>query len=198
MADFQQREATTMRAAAQQLAKVVKPSRSKDPVNDHGPKILTRRGKLKIHPSRVLEDAADPDQPNRTIRRARVQWLPDVWLAKKVISQEQHDAATRFVMAYEMGVLGAKDRSFHRISFGRVAPAGLANVQLFCITDYRQAEEAVGMSLSAALAWCVLSTGTVEGWAECKGWHRDRAAGYLMAALDRLVEHYRKIGRKAA
>jgi hypothetical protein len=190
--------ATKAREAARQLAKAAKQPKPQGTANDHGPKILSRKGKLKVHPSRVVEDAADPAEPNRTIRRARVQWLPDVWLAKKVITQEQHDAATRFVMAYEMGVLGAKDRSFHRVSFNRPAPTALANVQLFCITDYRRAEEAVGLALSAALAWCVLSTGTVEGWAECKGWHRDRAAGYLMAALDRLVEHYQKLSKKAA
>jgi hypothetical protein len=30
----------------------------------------------------------------------------------------------------------------------------------------------------------------VAGWAECKGWPVQRAQGYLLAALDRLAEHY--------
>ncbi|WP_424813554.1 hypothetical protein [Roseococcus sp. YIM B11640] len=179
------------RRAAKQLAEAMRSKPEKTgTANDLGPKIVDRKGRPRLHPSRVIETAADPAHPNRTIRRARVQWLPDVWLSKGAIEQGHHDAATRFLTAYERGVLGAKDRHLTRISFNRAAPTGLPIAQLGCLSDYRAAEQAVGIMLSGALAWCVLSTGTVEGWAECKGWHRDRASGYLMAALDRLAEHY--------
>lgn len=155
-----------------------------EPHMDHGPALRIARGDV------VVVHAADPDQPNRTIRRARVQWVPDVWLAKGTIGQPQHQAAERFAMAYERGILGARDRPIVRVSFEKRAPQGLPDAQLACATDYRQAEQAVGIVLSSALSWCVLSTGTVDGWAQCKGWHRDRAAGYLLASLDRLAEHY--------
>ena len=113
-----------------------------------------------------------------------------MWLSRGSIGIAQHQAAERFVLSYERGILGARDRQIVRLSFEKRAPQGLPDAQLACASDYRAAEQAVGKVLSAALAWCVLSTGSVEGWAACKGWHRDRAAGYLLAALDRLAEHY--------
>lgn len=151
---------------------------------DFGPSLRRKRGEV------VVEDVADPDRPNATIRRARVAWVPDLWLARGTIGQREHAAATRLVRSYEVGILGARERAIVRISFARSTPAGLPDVRLACASDYQRAMQAVGPKLSAALSWCVLSTGTIEGWAECKGWHRDRAAGYLLAALARLADHY--------
>lgn len=160
------------------------PNASERETADFGPSIRRKRGEV------VVADVADPDRPNATIRRARVQWVPDVWLARGTIGQREHAAATRLVDAYERGILGAREHTIARISFTRSAPSGLPDTRLACATDYQRAMAAVGITLSAALSWCVLSTGTVEGWAKCKGWPPKRAAGYLLAALDRLADHY--------
>lgn len=171
----------TIASRPAQRRRVIAPA---EPVADLGPRVRLRRGEV------AAEFAPDPDAPNRTIRRARVQWVPDLWLARGAIGRHHHDASCRYVAAYERGVLGGRERHAARISTNRPAPTGLPDAQLAAARDYALAERAVGIRLSAALAWCVLSTGTVEGWAECKGWHRDRASGYLLAALDRLAEHY--------
>jgi hypothetical protein len=134
-------------------------------------------------------DAPDPDQPNRTIRRAKAEWLPDKLLANGTIGQQHHDAATRYHNAYEVGILGARDRLSVYVDC-RGAPAGIADAQLAAATDYRQATQAVGLTLSAALVWCVLGRGTAAGWAADRGWNPHRAQGYLLAALDRLADHY--------
>lgn len=161
-------------------------------VLDHGPALRLIRGEV------VLEDAADPDAPNRTLRRARVQWVPDVLLARGSIGQHHHDAATRYVVTYERGIMGARERSSADIRAPRAAPTGMPLAQLLAASDHQGAARAVGQVGCAPLAWCVIGRGTVEGWAECRGWSTARAGGYLMAALDRLAEHYGYAGPRSA
>jgi hypothetical protein len=153
------------------------------PMSDLGPAIRHQRGEL------VTEDAPDPGAPNRTVRRARQEWAPDVLRRNGTIGDAQHQAATRLHDAYALGILGARDRM--GVYIDRTGgPSGYADAQLAAAADYRRAAQAVGQVGMAALAWCVISTGTVAGWAECKGWPVPRAQGYLLAALDRLTEHY--------
>ena len=154
-----------------------------EPVADLGPRIRQERGEV------VALDAPDPDAPNRTIRRARVVWCPDVLLSNNTISQAHHAAATRLHDAYALGVIGARHRLEAYVD-RTGAPAGYADARLAAVRDYQQAAQAVGQVAMAALAWCVISHGSVAGWAECRGWSKDRAGGYLLAALDRLAEHY--------
>jgi hypothetical protein len=134
-------------------------------------------------------DAPDPDHPNATLRRAKAVWAPDVLLRNGTIDQAHHSAATRLHDAYALGVMGARDRlAIYIAKTG--APSGYADAQLAAAEDYRRAAQAVGIVAMSALSWCVISHGTVAGWAECKGWPVQRAQGYLLAALDRLAEHY--------
>ena len=134
-------------------------------------------------------DAPDPDAPNRTIRRSRREWAPDVLLRNGTIDQAHHDAATRLHDAYALGVMGARDRL--EVYVDRIgAPFGYADAQLAAVRDYERAAQAVGIVAMSALKWCVISHGSVAGLAECKGWPVQRAQGYLLAALDRLAEHY--------
>jgi hypothetical protein len=155
-----------------------------EPVFDLGPQIRHQRGEL------VVEDAPDPDAPNRTVRRSRHEWAPDVLLRNGTIHQGHYDAAKRLHDAYALGVMGARDRLAVYVDKAG-APSGYADAQLAAATDYREAAQAVGIVAMSALSWCVISHGTVAGWAECKGWPAQRAQGYLLAALDRLEEHYR-------
>ena len=89
-------------------------------------------------------------------------WAPDKWLARGLITQAQWDAAKKYRES------------------ARAAKKG----------PYKAATAAVGATLSPVLAWCVVSHGTVTGWAECKGWDERRAAGEFFAALDRLERFY--------
>jgi hypothetical protein len=160
-----------------------RPRRWAEPVSDLGPRIRLDRGEL------AVEDAADPDAPNRTVRRSKVVWAPDVLLRNGTIDQAHHDAARRLHDAYALGVMGARERTNVYIARSG-SPAGYADAQLAACRDYQRAAQAVGIVAMSALSWCVISHGTVAGWAECKGWPVARAQGYLLAALDRLCEHF--------
>jgi hypothetical protein len=152
--------------------------------SDIGPLMLHRRGWL------TLEDAPDPDAPNRTIRRARAVWVPDEWLRKGTITQAHHNAAVRYHEAYALGVMGASDRAPIYIQITG-APSGLSDARLAAVTDYRKASDAVGAFSADCLTWCVLNRSTVANWANNRRMHPQIAAGYLLAAIHRLTEHYR-------
>lgn len=150
---------------------------------DLGPDIRHRNG------TATTETAADPDAPARTIHRARRVWAPDAMLRAGTISREQYEAAARYERDYTIAQGGSAeplgvfvDRS--------VGPGGMGVARIDAQTRYRKANQAVGLVLSPVLSWCVLSTGTVTGYAQTRNWPVHRAVGYLCAALDRLAEHY--------
>jgi hypothetical protein len=157
--------------------------RAMEPAADLGPDILRHRGEV------MTLDAPDPDSPNRTIRRAKRVWAPDVLLKNGSIDQAMHDAATRLHDAYALGVQGARDRL--TVYVDRTgSPSGYADGQLAAARDYREAAQAVGQIGMAPLAWCVLSHGTVEGWAAEKRLNPHAAKGQLLMALEMLAQHY--------
>lgn len=153
------------------------------PATDLGPSILRDRGLV------AVETPADPDAPNRTIRRARRVWAPDVLRANGTLEAHHHAAAVRYLTSYEVGICGARSAKLVYIQHC-ATPAGMADAQLAAATDYRRATQAVGQVASAALAWCVLHHGSVASWADLKDWPPHRAQGYLVCALDVLAAHY--------
>lgn len=144
---------------------------------------LIARGEVEV------ETVADPSAPNRTLRRAKRVWVPDVMLQKATISRTHHDACVRYLTSYEIGVTGARDWSGVYIDKGGLR-GGPGDAQLVSLTDFRRAEGAVGKALSEVLAWCVLGHGSLTGYAHHRGMHHSLATGYFIAALDRLAEHY--------
>jgi hypothetical protein len=95
-------------------------------------------------------------------------WAPDVMLARGMISEALYAAAKRLRDDYYAGQAG---RLGAREAFAR-------------------ASRAVGTTAMPALAWTVLSHGTVTGWAECKGIEVAKAAGQVVQALERLNRFY--------
>ena len=157
---------------------------SSGPETDLGPSEGLKTGAVVVSFGPVADD------PNRTVKRAKRVWAPDTLLAKGAISPAHHTAACKYLDQYQRGILGA-GRSRAIVPMRRMAaPGGYQDTQLSAAKAFREAEKAVGLTLSPALAWCVLSHGTVTGWAECKGWNAHKAAGFVVAALDRLAEHY--------
>lgn len=139
----------------------------------------------------VISFGPDVDDPNKTVRRAKRLWAPDTLLGKGAITPAHHAAATKYLDQYQRGVLGAgRSRTIVPMRKMVAQSGGYQETQLAAAKGYRDATAAVGTALTPALAWCVLSHGTVAGWAECRGWNPHKAAGYLIAALDRLAEHY--------
>jgi len=95
-------------------------------------------------------------------------WVPDAMLGRGMITEALHAAARRFRDDYYAGQAG---RLGAREAFAR-------------------ASRAVGNTAMPALAWTVLSHGTVTGWAECKGIEVAKAAGQVVQGLERLAKHY--------
>jgi len=81
---------------------------------------------------------------------------------------------------------------------GSGGEAGPMDVQIDARTRYRSAVAAVGPSLCAILLPVVLSAWTVKQWAEDRGMSETKASGYLIAALDRLQDHYNPVVRKGS
>jgi hypothetical protein len=178
------------RARRKPLSADLKPAVAE--VADFGPAIRRKRGEV------VVQDVGDPDQPRATIRRGRVAWVPDAWLGKGTIDRRAHAAAVQLRDDHERGIHGAQDRPCAKIALVSRSGDGMSVARLDAATRYQRAMRAVGITLSPALAWCVLCVdawgqpcgGTVEEWAALKGWHHRRATGYLLAALDVLADHY--------
>ena len=75
---------------------------------------------------------------------------------------------------------------------------GPLDAQLDARTRYRAAVRAVGPSLCGILLPVALSGWTVKQWAAARGMSENKAAGYMIAALDRLQDHYTPGVRKFA
>jgi len=121
--------------------------------------------------SRAFEAAQidfGPDIQEGDITVSERFWVPDAMLARGMITEALHAAARRFREDYyagQAGRLGAKEA-------------------------YLRASRAVGTTATPALAWTVLSHGTVTGWAECKGIDVGKAGGQVVQGLERLAKHY--------
>lgn len=98
-------------------------------------------------------------------------WVPDAMLGRGMITEAQYAAAKRYRDDYYAG---------------RNNPNGVAQ------RAFQAGSRAIGEVLAPALAWCVLSNGTVTGWAECKGWEVSRAARQVVDGLERLAAHYER------
>ncbi len=112
-----------------------------------------------------------PDAQEGDITVSERFWVPDAMLGRGMITEALHAAAKRFRDDYyagQAGRLGAREA-------------------------YLRASRAVGTTAMPALAWTVLSHGTVTGWAECKGIEVAKAAGQVAQGLERLGAHYERV-----
>jgi hypothetical protein len=152
-------------------------------VTDLGPKIQRDRGDL------VVDLVADPDAPNRTVRRAKRIWVPDTMLNKGTITGDGHAACSRYLSTHARGVHGVKETEWVPVDClnGGVSPC---DAQLDALTDFRKAERAVGKRLGEGLTWCVLGYASLDQFAEHKGVSPHQASGFLIAAVERLCDHY--------
>lgn len=148
---------------------------------DLGPRHLHRRGELEV------VHGPDPDQPNRTVRRARrvVHYLA------MDLTDPQREAADRLcVQAERASGAGWRPGGMHlaRPLWQRGHPT---EAQIAALADLRRAREALG-----AVAWLLVETViirnvAVDRLAERRGESRHVLRGRLLAALDRLVELWR-------
>ena len=106
-------------------------------------------------------------------------------------------AAGKFRDAYELGEMGARP-GYERPEIRSSSSGGMMppETQLDALADLRAARDALGSSLCAIVDYIVLGIGADPGKANLKYWSEKRAErpeiskGRLLAALDRLTEHY--------
>lgn len=110
-----------------------------------------------------------PDAQEGDITVSERFWVPDAMLGRGMITEAQYAAAKRYRDDYYAG---------------RNNPSSVAQ------RAFQAASKAVGDVLAPALAWTVLSHGTVTGWAECRGIEVAKAAVQVVQALERLNSFY--------
>lgn len=174
--------------------------------------IRRQRGIVSMHGTEVLVPAAqlvndavmraEWDDPNDTGRRGSYTRMvhgyrrsdPLITLHRRSpreVTDQHLRAAERLRDDYEIseGV---------NLGKGSGGESGPLDVQLDARARYRAAVQAVGPRLSTVLLPVVLSSWTVKQWAEDRGMSETKAAGYLIAALDRLQDHFNPVVRKSA
>lgn len=157
---------------------------ARDP-NDYGP--CEARG------LRVLEDGADPEDPNRTTRRARVSCLYDTAWRKGHLTADERNACDRYAALVEAAGGACEDRGEY--VGDRPAPhlrdgGMLTRVAAQAIVT--DAEAAVGICGKRMLRGFVLANLPAEQIALSEGVNRHIAAGLVLAAVRRLTEHWDK------
>lgn len=154
-----------------------------DPASDYGPKIQRDNGHVEV------VDAADPDSPARTIRRARARCHYDAaWRAGR-ISDAEREAADRYAHTQERfaGAREHRDGPTTASSPWQRTP-GLTQLQASAsLTD---AHKAIGNDGAALLVMYVRDNRPVEDIAKRRGENPTLCMGRVRAALSRLAEHW--------
>jgi hypothetical protein len=151
----------------------------------------------------LVEEAQwdDPDDVNYRSKRAwqvrgfrRVSVIRNLHLRGGLITKEHLDAAERLSLDFELsdGAHPGYQRPEVRTAGAFAEPA---QAQLDAVRRYRAAVRAVGLRLCAVLLPVVLGNVSVAEVAKRMGVSNGfLATGFLLAALDRLVEHYEELG----
>jgi hypothetical protein len=108
------------------------------------------------------------------------------------ITQLHLRAANRLRSSHELGELGVRP-GYERLEVGSAyfGPTDGPNVmRLDALQSYREAREAVPRSQWPILEHVVIGNGSVSSYGAEHRMRRDQAVGYLIAALDCLVDHY--------
>lgn len=153
------------------------------PALDHGPRVQHRNGRLE------LVDAADPDRPNVTLRRARrVCHYNTAWRAGHLTDAER-EACDRYAVLCEReeGAVERRDGpSVKADPWSRTPP--LSAVQ--AIASLRAAHQAVGNDGAALLRLYVRDNLPVDEIARRRDERREVTMGRTRAAITRLAEHW--------
>lgn len=136
-------------------------------------------------------DWVDPENMRRTVSGyRRTDTIFHLFKRGDAVSRDHLITVERYRNDYELGVEGAKPghtRSPVRSGFNAVDPA---KSQIDALRRYRAANFSVGPRLCGILHPIVLGNMTIKDWADRNDVNESVAKGRLMAAIDRLADHY--------
>lgn len=142
----------------------------------------------------VVGEWVDPEQTNKfskTPEKVRAFRRVDTLvrlLAGGTLTKEHVAAGFRLRDDYELAE-GARPGS-ERSEVRGTNVGGPADAQIAAVARYRNAVQAVGKSLCSMVLHVVLDNRSITAWAEPRGKSVSECTGYLLAGMDRLVEHY--------
>lgn len=154
-----------------------------DPASDYGPHIQRKNGRVEV------VDAADPDAPARTIRRARVVCHYDTAWKKGQISDVEREAADRYAQTHER-FEGARERHDGPVSMSRAWERTPPLTQLQASASLTTAHQVLGNDAAGILIMYVRRNWTCERIAQHRHEDRKLTMGRIRAALCRLAEHW--------
>ena len=112
------------------------------------------------------------------------------------VTKDHIRAAHRFRDDYEIGHGARPGYERPEAGCGAADAMGAAEMQFRAMDSYKAAMLAVGIRLSSILVVVVLEGRSPTSYAEERGQSAVKMVGYLVAALDRLLEHYEQGPRK--
>lgn len=168
------------------------------PAGDFGPAHQRESGTRRIEVV-TAHDAGEGADPNRTIRRARVA-DPLRKMVRAGMPYRCFLAAERFRRDLEMAQAGRGVGSQLRPKVNVGPPAG-ADMPLGALAAADRVrvvwQDVIGLVDSGVFAWCVVPReaagavfGTLDDYARHVCIRRERASDQLIAALQRLADHY--------
>ncbi|MFM2150272.1 MAG: hypothetical protein RLZZ187_2578 [Pseudomonadota bacterium] len=115
-----------------------RPARAAEPVSDLGPDIRRRRGDVVEH------FRADPDNPNRDVKGARVRVAYHVLWIEGRISDEQHEAADRYLVRLEQAQGAVEGSPTLAVATRGHGGSGPTERQVMALADLRAADAVLG------------------------------------------------------
>jgi hypothetical protein len=161
--------------------------------------ITDRDGKIIREPKAEFGSWRDPEDTSPNRRKPKL--IDGYRAADALITLKKRggqitplhlQAATILRSSYELGELGARP-GYERPEVGspQFGPTdGPAMMRLDSLKRYREAKQAVPRSQWPILEHVVIKNASVASYGAAHHMRRDQAVGYLIAALDCLVDHY--------
>lgn len=161
-------------------------ARRSDPHPDLGPRIVRARGE------RIVGFAADPGDPDRTIRRASRAWCVMQLYARGALPLTHLQAAERWRDSRATAAIGASCTASFLRSGIHGAAEGLtpAEIVMRAASDYRRARGALAPALAVVLDLAAAEELSLSDLAARVRLTEDRASEAVLMATGALARHY--------
>ena len=115
-----------------------RPARAAEPISDLGPDIRRRRGDVVEH------FRPDPDNPNRDVKGARVRVAYHVLWIEGRLTDEQHEAADRYLVRLEQAQGAIEGSPTLAVPARGQGGGGPTERQVMALADLRDADAVLG------------------------------------------------------